>query len=252
MSDISSCNGCHDKLALHGGGRVDTQYCVMCHNTGTVDANSGNNLTMSTMVHKIHAGRLLKSKLAAGGEDYTIWGYQNSKHSYAEVGFPQDLRNCTVCHSAANPKTPQGDNWKTESSKEACLTCHANKPGSKWDTSHKVFASNFIGAGASPYALDDKYCAGCHNVSSSISPERVHWNQNEENAAKYKMNIESVVFNDTATRKGRTVTVKYFLSDPTKGNAAYNLVTPDCTGTTKHGGPISHGNGCFGLQQRRQ
>ena len=27
------------------------------------------------------------------------------------------------------------------------------------------------------------------------------------------------------------MTVKYFLSDPTNGNAAYNLVTPDCTGT---------------------
>ncbi len=57
MADVSSCNGCHDKLALHGGGRVDTQYCVMCHNPGTTDANSGNVLNMATMVHKIHAGR---------------------------------------------------------------------------------------------------------------------------------------------------------------------------------------------------
>jgi phosphomannomutase len=36
----------------------------MCHNPGTTDANSGNVLTMQTMTHKIHAGRLLKSKLA--------------------------------------------------------------------------------------------------------------------------------------------------------------------------------------------
>jgi OmcA/MtrC family decaheme c-type cytochrome len=45
------------------------------------------------------------------------------------------------------------------------------------------------------------------------------------------MNIESVAFNDTADHKGRSVTVKYFLSDPTRGNAAYNLLTPDCTGS---------------------
>ena len=59
MADVSSCNGCHDKLALHGGGRVDVQYCVLCHSTATTDANSGNVLAMSTMTHKIHAGRLL-------------------------------------------------------------------------------------------------------------------------------------------------------------------------------------------------
>jgi OmcA/MtrC family decaheme c-type cytochrome len=111
MADVASCNSCHEKLALHGGGRVDVQFCVMCHNPRTVDANSGNVLTMQTMTHKIHAGRLLASQLAQGGENYVIWGFQSSKNDYSEVGFPQDLRNCTKCHSAANPKTPQGDNW---------------------------------------------------------------------------------------------------------------------------------------------
>ena len=231
MTDIASCNGCHDKLALHGGGRVDTQYCVMCHNPSTVDANSGNNLNMATMVHKIHAGRLLNSKIATGGEDYTIWGYQNSKHSYAEVGFPQDLRNCSVCHSAANSNTPQGDLWKTRPSKEACLTCHANGTGSAFDNKHKVFADALVGPGAGAKSLANSLCVGCHQPGSDIAPDRVHWNQNEENSAKYKMNIESVVFNDTPTHKGRTVSVKYFLSDPTNSNTAYNLVTTECTGT---------------------
>ncbi len=230
MTDVSSCNGCHEKLALHGGGRVDTQFCVMCHNPGTTDANSGNVLTLATMVHKIHAGKLLKSKLTAGqgGEDYTIWGYQNIKHGYAEVGFPQDLRNCTVCHSGANPKTPQGDNWKSIPTKEACLTCHANNAGSAWDTLHKVIAGEFVAPGSAAKALPNSECARCHGAGSVVSAERVHWNQVEANAAKYKMNIESVAFNDTADHKARSVTVKYFLSDPTNGNAAYNLVTPDC------------------------
>jgi len=239
MTDVTSCNGFHEKLALHGGGRVDTQYCVMCHNPGTTDANSGNNLNLSTMVHKLHAGRLLKSKLATGGEDYTIWGYQNTRHNYAEVGFPQDLRNCATCHSAANPKTPQGDNWKTKASKEACLTCHANNAGSGWNTTHTVIAGTLVGPGAAAKSLSNQLCAGCHGAGSDVSPERVHWNQNEENAAKYKMNIESAVFNDTADHRGRTVTVKYYLSDPTNNNAAYDLVTrPECTGTA----PITCGS----------
>ncbi len=229
MTDVASCNSCHEKLALHGGGRVDTQYCVMCHNPGTTDANSGNNLNLATMVHKIHAGKLLYSKLAAGGEDYTIWGYQNSKNSYAEVGFPQDLRNCTKCHSAANPNTPQGDNWKNQPSKEACLTCHANNTGSSWDSSHKVISTTLNGAGSQAKALTNQQCLRCHDTGSVLSAQSVHFNQIEANAAKYKMNIESVAFNDTADHKGRSVTVKYFLADPTNGNAAYNLVTPDCS-----------------------
>ena len=240
MANVASCNGCHEKLALHGGGRVDTQYCVMCHNPGTVDPESGNVLTMSTMVHKIHAGRLLSSKLAsgAGGEDYTIWGYGNSEHDYAEVGFPQDLRNCTVCHSSDATKTkfptPQGDNWKTKVSKEACLTCHASGAGSVWRDgvttngvvvgSHTVFASSLVGSGAAATAMTNKQCADCH--VGNISPERVHWNQNEENSAKYKVNIESatVALLPTLTTPGK-VTVKYFLSDPTNGDAAYDLAS---------------------------
>ena len=225
MADVGSCNGCHERLALHGGGRVDTQFCVMCHNPGTTDANSGNVLTMQTMIHKIHAGRLLHSQKAAGGEDYTIWGFGNSKHDYSEVGFPQDLRNCTVCHDGRNPKTPQGDNWKTRPSKESCLTCHANNAGSAWETRHKNFATGLVGPGGEAKQIANADCRGCH-TTAALSPERVHWNQNEENAAKYKMNIESATY-DTAARK---VTIKYFLSDPTNNNAAYNLATPDCTG----------------------
>jgi OmcA/MtrC family decaheme c-type cytochrome len=224
MADISSCNGCHDRLALHGGGRVDVQYCVTCHNTGTTDANSGNVLAMSTMTHKIHAGRLLKSKYDAGlgGIEYVIWGYQNSKHDYTHVGFPQDLRNCTVCHSGANPATPQGDNWKSRISKEACLTCHASGPTSNFYTQHALFSG-----AADPTTLPNSDCAGCHKAGTGLEPERVHWNQNEENAAKYRMNIEAATY-DAAARK---VTVKYSLTDPTSNGAKYNLVTADCTGT---------------------
>jgi OmcA/MtrC family decaheme c-type cytochrome len=228
MADVSSCNSCHEKLALHGGGRLDTQYCVMCHNPGTTDANSGNVLNMATMTHKIHAGRLLKSKLDSGqgGEDYVIWGYQNSKHDYAEVGFPQDLRNCSKCHSASNPATPQGDNWKSKVSKGACLTCHANNAGSDWDKVHQPFADALAGPGSSAKDIPNDACNACHVMGSSLGSDRVHWNQNEENAALYKMNIESATYN-AATRK---VTVKYFVSNPTANNAAYNLVTSDCTG----------------------
>ena len=222
MTDVSSCNSCHDKLALHGGGRVDTQLCVMCHNPGTTDANSGNVLNLATMVHKIHAGKLLKQALDAGlgGEDYTIWGYRDSKNDYAEVGFPQDLRNCTKCHSGANTSTPQGDNWKTKVSKPACLTCHASKAGSAWNAYHTTIAIAYLlRSDAVATDIPNVVCAACHRPGTNISPEVVHFNQAQTNSAKYKMNIESTAY-DAATRK---VTVKYFLSDPTNGDKAYKL-----------------------------
>jgi OmcA/MtrC family decaheme c-type cytochrome len=243
MIDVASCNSCHEKLALHGGGRIDTQYCVMCHNPGTIntadaqrnlsagkDANSGNAITLATLVHKIHSARLLLSNWSAdpakdkGGERVTI-----RTDDFTEVGFPQDLRNCTKCHSGDNPSTPQGGNWEKTSSKQACLTCHANKAGSDWEAFHKPLAVSLVGPGAAAKDIPDKNCQDCHKPGTDVAPGRVHWNQNEENAAKYKMNIESAVFNDTADHMGRSVTVKYYLSDPTNGNAAYNLVTSDCT-----------------------
>jgi len=233
MADVASCNSCHEKLALHGGGRVDTQYCVMCHNPGTVDPESGNNLDMATMTHSIHAGRRIK---AATADDYTIWGYRDTKHDYAEVGFPQDLRNCTKCHTGTNAATPQGDNWKSAVSTKACLTCHTPKVGGAWETTHKVYAGTLVGTGAAASSLTNAQCVNCHKAGSNISPETVHWNQNEENSAKYKMNIESATY-DAATRK---VTVKYFLSDTTNANKAWNLTTgcasaTSCASTTLFG-----------------
>jgi OmcA/MtrC family decaheme c-type cytochrome len=229
MADVSSCNACHEKLALHGGGRVDVQYCVMCHNPGTTDPDSGNVLTLSTMAHKIHAGRGLAG--SPGGENYTIWGYNNVKYDYSEIGYPQALQNCAKCHTAQNPSTPQGDNWKSVPSQEACLTCHASNAGSTWEASHLPFARALYGPTANAKALSNADCAGCHFAGGNLGSDTVHWNQIEANSALYKMNIESTTFNDTADHKGRTVTVKYFLSNPTADNAAYNLVTADCTGT---------------------
>ena len=225
ISDVTACNGCHEKLALHGGGRVDVQYCVMCHNPGTTDANSGNVLTMSTMTHKIHAGRLLADPSTVGGYTYAIWGFQSVKHDYSEVGYPQDLRNCRVCHTEANPATPQGGKWATQSSKQACLTCHTSTPGTTFYTYHLPLAVQLVGPNAKPSDIPDSDCAFCHGKGGAASAERVHWNQAEEHSAKYKVNIASATY-DPAARK---VTVKYNVANPAGNNARYNLVTPDCT-----------------------
>ena len=222
MVDVAVCNTCHDKLSIHGDAYVDTQFCVMCHNPGSTDANSGNVLTLSTHVHKIHAGRMLHEK----GEHYTVWGYFDTKYDYSEVGFPQPLRNCAKCHDGANPKTPQGDNWKRVPSKEACLSCHQSGSTSSWYASHITMMK----LGASAAAVANSSCTSCHAAGSPFSAENVHWVQEMANAALYQGKIESVTLKKAATATATgLLTVKYSVVNPATG-LAYDL-REGCSGT---------------------
>jgi OmcA/MtrC family decaheme c-type cytochrome len=244
ISDVSSCNTCHEKLALHGGGMVATQYCVMCHNPGTTDPNSGNVLTFSTMTHNIHAGRLLSS--APGGESYIIWGFRDTEYDYSNVGYPQDLRNCSRCHTAS-PATPNGDRWKASAPQEACLTCHASNAGSTWNASHVNFAQVLVGPGAAAKDMTNAQCTSCHFPGTSLSAEVVHWPQQQVNQALYRVNIESATFNNTPDGKGRSVTVKYTLTNPTDGDRPYRLLVnaADCTRNSS-GAIVDCDNATFG------
>jgi OmcA/MtrC family decaheme c-type cytochrome len=132
----ATCNGCHGatsdvKLALHGGGRTDVEYCVTCHNPGTVDANSGNSVYMTVLVHKIHAGSSLTVP-------YKIWGFRNSLHDYSNVNFTRELDDCLSCHRLGDPDpndpttldpADPTNNWATRASIEACTTCHDDLTG---------------------------------------------------------------------------------------------------------------------------
>ena len=138
--------------------RVDTQYGAPCHNPSTVDEMTDKTVDLKYMVHKIHAGKYLMEK---NGENYMV-----QDGSFAEVGFPANLRNCTKCHdsstknAAGNPLNPQGDNWKTKPSKDACLTCHKSGAGSDWDEIHVTV--NKLGASAS--AISNATCVKCHGA----------------------------------------------------------------------------------------
>lgn len=194
---VDSCNTCHDKLALHGGGRVDTKYCVTCHNPGTTDANSGNNLNFAVMIHKIHRGADLSST-------YTIWGFRDSAHDYSTVHYPQDIRNCTNCHDGANPATPDGDNWKNRPTKEACGACHDQVDFNNHPTQGFVQSDNSV-------------CGQCHVPFSSKLRQAVtnaHTITAEELAKQFRFEILSVVYDAGV----RNVTVDFAVTNPVDGN----------------------------------
>jgi OmcA/MtrC family decaheme c-type cytochrome len=205
----ASCNECHSKLALHGGGRVEVGLCVTCHNPGTTDANSGNTVDFKVMIHKIHRGEFLPS-VEAGGE-YAIWGFSDAKHDYSEVVYPQDIRNCTKCHDVADAATPQGNNWQDVPSVEACGSCHDD-----------VNFTTGVNHGPAEFIVQNGECTVCHSDGGFVgSVADSHAIPDKIVGAKYALNIISA----TSTAPGQFPVITYEVTDPTNANARYNILS---------------------------
>ncbi len=175
---IDNCNECHNKLAIHGGNRIDTQFCVICHtdqrkfgrtnvasvagafpaltedvttdpDTGYKEYDYSPNLYLGDgetmgdfprMVHKIHHGHnLTKQNYNYAGLPFNLIGYPM---------LDEGERMCTKCHD--NGKAAQADNWKNLPSQIACGACH--------DNVNFATGANHIG-GIQP----DTRCALCHD-----------------------------------------------------------------------------------------
>lgn len=179
------CNTCHGptsdtKLALHGGGRTDVEYCVTCHNPGSTDANSGNTVDMTQMIHKIHAG----STLANG---YSIYGFGGTLHDYSEVNFTKELGNCVVCHSGGGADE---QSWNTEPSRQACGSCHDDV---NFDTGEN-HATGVVAPG-------NEFCGNCHDPDGTpAAVQVVHLGPaRAAEAAEYEYVIENTTEWDGAS-----------------------------------------------------
>lgn len=152
---VNACNTCHDPLAIHGGDRRDTALCITCHSSKIVDPDTGqtvdhidpdtgNNIGLKIMAHKIHYGAELPS--VEDGTPYQVIGFMDSVHDYSTVEFPLNIRNCTKCHTE---DASQGDNYKNNPSRAACGSCHDDI----------VFET---GENHPLIQLTDNNCSGCH------------------------------------------------------------------------------------------
>jgi OmcA/MtrC family decaheme c-type cytochrome len=144
IRQATACNTCHDPLVAHGR-RQDAKLCVLCHSPQTTDAESGNPVDFRIFIHKIHRGSSLPSVVA--GTPYHI-----SSTDFSDVVFPQDIRNCSNCHSGRDSTNvpTQSFTWYTYPSRAACGSCHDDI---NWVTG----ANHPAGAQA-----DDSQCASCH------------------------------------------------------------------------------------------
>jgi OmcA/MtrC family decaheme c-type cytochrome len=183
VAETQNCNACHDgRLGFHGSSsRTEVAYCVTCHNPGTVDGNSGFNLDMGHMIHKIHAGKTLASVVA--GEEFIIWGNNNTPHNYSELTYPTlyysngrytnaaSVLNCSTCHSAS-AATPQGDNWYTKTSDLACFSCHDQLvEGKLFIYNNRATYTRHGAAQTNPFPdqqnVGQRNCGGCHTSTTN-------------------------------------------------------------------------------------
>jgi len=191
VTTTAQCNGCHDPLAEHGGGRREVGLCQLCHTDQGFDPESGNSLELQQMIHRIHHGKNLPSVVnGALGAKYEIIG--RSPAVFAEkvsacaggalagvpcstdgdcpngtctgttvtgVGFPQDIRTCAVCHGQG---ATAGDHL-AKASTSACTGCHDNVNPSEMSTAAGPPGKNHAD-GPQPEA----FCATlCHVPSGS-------------------------------------------------------------------------------------
>jgi OmcA/MtrC family decaheme c-type cytochrome len=222
MRDIvqtANCNECHNRLRLHGS-RIETKFCVTCHNPGSWFAKDNTvggvvvpvneTVDFKIFIHRIHRSEELHQLTDSG-----------IKYLGFEVAFPQDIRNCTKCHtnsdSNASRNTPQGDNWNSKPSMQACGSCHDDvyfgltpDPARPWQTLPHPGG----------VVTDNSECTVCHaenRVAGSIAeshtiPDKV-WR------AKFKFNILKICGVDVGSNPvcvpGSNPTVTFSVEDPT-------------------------------------
>ncbi|MBI5848524.1 MAG: cytochrome c3 family protein [Nitrospirae bacterium] len=174
----SGCASCHADTIWHlDEGPIhpqpfDADYCVACHDyqrwsgTGDLFPRTGGNSTSgwagfgakptSARVHNIHFGRYL---------EHPEYGYAGNPNAFAEIIFPQDVRNCEKCHTKETSGT-----WKTNASRLACSSCHDNDKA----ISHMDMMVKNPNP-ADPYdSRRVETCSICHGAGKEFSPDKVH------------------------------------------------------------------------------
>jgi OmcA/MtrC family decaheme c-type cytochrome len=146
----AACNQCHNPLAEHGGDRLKVELCIMCHQPQTVNPDTLNTMDMKVFIHKIHMGSSLPSVIA--GTPYRVF-HRGAWEDFSKVVFPQDVRNCTTCHTSA---ATQANNWKTNPTSAACTSCH--------DDVNLSTGKNHAGGPQ----VNDALCANCHPAQAAL------------------------------------------------------------------------------------
>lgn len=165
-----NCLRCHGRFELHGSQRHQVEFCLMCHDPtttdypvrpknaagfvnldATFDGIEERSVHLKVLVHRLHTGGRAGAASLEAIAPFVVYGYGSSPVFFDDVGFPGDLRNCTLCHvgktylvenvpadapptianetatirHAANTTAHSAGEPATPPIQAACLGCHA-------------------------------------------------------------------------------------------------------------------------------
>jgi OmcA/MtrC family decaheme c-type cytochrome len=146
-----TCANCHMNEPLHHGPgyrSIDNNIavCTSCHNDSNPGAAPGRR-PLAAVVHQYHG-----NVFALGSDRNDLTTYKQPVDENGALvtdinglvvegsPFPQDIRNCTTCHSSDTAKASDANNWFEHPTQVACETCHlfrdrgahANQVGTAW------------------------------------------------------------------------------------------------------------------------
>ncbi len=164
----TGCVACHGEPAMHGSYpfSLAPDICKNCHDyqrqiagkSGWSNSNNGFGAApIARRVHGVHFGKYLDKPL----EVYP----RPTSFDASTIIFPQDVRNCTKCHTAETTGT-----WKTQPSRLACVACHDKDAAIGHASLQTIDATT-----GEPYSGDEvETCAVCHGAGREFSPDQVH------------------------------------------------------------------------------
>ncbi len=160
----TNCRTCHEDTRMHGAFfavRFEPDICKNCHDyehqiegkIGWAAANNGFGAgPFKRRIHGVHFGHYLDKPEEV-----------HQTVDYSGVIFPQDVRNCTKCHSETT-------SWAEKPSRLACLACHdgdAALAHGRLMTFDPTPADQWSGD-------EEESCSVCHDASSNFAPDIVH------------------------------------------------------------------------------
>ena len=224
IADTNNCADCHFEFALHGGPRKSVEYCVTCHNPGSVDPDSGNSVDMAHLAHSIHMGE-------DRAVPYIIYGFGGSEHDYGEVTYPQSKTYCETCHTGSDTH-PDGDSWNEGATAKACGGCHADglvaqNHDAVTGQAEYFFDHTLAGADVDVGIVEDGACAACHLgvISSAGPPLAIHSTIRGDDRVRAASgdNFVFEILGATNTAPGETPVVTFRISDP--AGTPYDIFT---------------------------
>jgi OmcA/MtrC family decaheme c-type cytochrome len=205
VAATENCADCHVRFDLHGGPRRTNEYCVTCHNPGTVDPETGEDLGMAYMTHSIHLGE-------ARGKPFKVWGF-GGEFDFSEVTYPQSTLFCETCHTKS-ATAPDGDDWRSRPSTAACGACHVEgirKTGPDAATGRYTYRfqhSTF------DFAAADVDCVGCHRPGGAAGDVLDVHNQGPRLQKQLGEQFVFQVLSVTNVGKGKVPSIRFKVAKP--------------------------------------